>query len=273
MISLISALAAGNAIQLYLTPPSGAVEWRVLRKRTDDIVLADPAANVVYEGEDATIVDRLSLVNGTAYFYRVFYQIAGQWIGSPSRSVTPAASFTDLSCDVVDVLLNRIDAGMQVYVDRGQLRHSGGHIPVMLGTPEYENAPFPFVTIHVNSVSPDSRFIGDSLITDVIGSDGDIDDIDGWLQRYQIGIVAWTLNGDVRALLRKALFSIVQANFPVFASAGMSLVEATISDNDDMQGYPLPVYQAICSFSCVAQSSISIPYNTVTSTTAELVNM
>lgn len=271
-ISFIASVPVGNAVQLMLSPAAGAISWRVLRKRTDDIASQDdPAANVAYEGDDRVFIDRYALLNGTTYFYRAFYWDGAAWVASASRSVVVASTFGDLAVDVVDVVRERVDLGFQAYVERGFLVHDQGHIPVLLATPAFEEVVFPAVTVHVISDGASDRAVGEVMAPD-ISYPGAIGEESGWLSRYQLQVIAWCLNGDVRALLRKALKAIVQANFPVFESAGMSLVEAQFADADDMTSYQAPVYQAICTFTCVAPSVVEAQWAPVQSVEALLLN-
>lgn len=267
MISFLVSLAAGNATQIMLTPTAGAISWRVLRKRTDDISAQDdPAANLAYEGDDRMFIDAQALMNGTTYYYRAFYWDGAVWTASASRSVMVTSTFADLSVDVVDVVRERLDLGFRAYVERGLLVHDQGHFPVLLATPAFEDVEFPAITIHVLLDGQSDRFVGEVLSTtdygDAVGEET------GWLARWQLLIVAWCLNGDVRALMRKAMTAIVQANLPVFEAAGMSLVEAQFADTDDMTTYQVPMYQATCTFSCIAPSVVEAQYAPVRSAEA-----
>ncbi len=257
-ISFIAPVAAGNAVQILLSPPDGALQWRLLRKDADTIASADDAdAVLVMQGDDKFTIDSAGIANGTEYFYRAFYLIDDSWVASPSRSVTPAAQFADLSTDVIDIVRDRIDLGFAVYHLRGDFPHDGGHVPVLLATPAFEDAPFPLLTVHLASKAPAERFIGEIMGGDVLyADDEEIGSSEGWLSRYQIQIIGWCLNGDVRADMRKILSAVVIANLPVFESSGMSLVEATFADQDDMSTYQVPMYQATCMLSCIARDSV-----------------
>jgi len=258
MISYLASAAAGNAVQIFLSPPAGTRRWRLLRKRADTITAADdPGANVIHDGDDRMVFDRHALANDTEYFYRVFYLLAGQWIGAKSRAVTPKADFADLSVDVVSIVRERIDLGLATYVKRGLLRHKGGHIPVLFATPAFEDANFPIVTVHLTSNVPAERFVGESMGADVLADDEEhMEGIEGWLARIQILIVVWCPNGDVRSEMRKALGAIVMANLPVFEATEMSQVEPSFGDLDDMNTYPVPMYQATCTLTCLAPAAV-----------------
>lgn len=268
-ISFIAPVAAGNAVQLLISLPPQADKFRVLRKRSDTIdSVDDPGSNVVYEGDGRMVVDRLALMNGETYFYRPFFLVDGVWVAESSRQVVPVASFTDISTDAVDIVRDRIDAGLSVYVDRGALSHPSGHMPVLLSSPAFENAPFPMFTVHLISDDPCHTFVGGVVLPEVIGGDF-VDEVIGGLSRYTIAIIGWCLNGDERPLLRKALKSLVLANSEVFAAAGMSEVEPRFSDFDDMNTYPAAVYQTTCTLTCIAPSAITTPWAAVKEVFAE----
>lgn len=256
-ISFIASMAAGNAAQLLLAPPAGARRWRVLRKRADTISAADDAgSNVVYEGDDKFIVDRQALMNGTEYFYRVFYLVGPAWVASASRSVMPSLAFEDIATDVVDIVRERIDLGFAAYVEKKKLQHDTGHIPVLLATPAYDDAPWPIVTVHATH-SPAEFFVGEIMAPDTLyDSEDEAGQVEGRLARYDISIVIWSLNGDVRRAMRRALEAIVMANLPVFESTRMSQVSASFADIDDTQTYPAPMYQAVCTLSCIAPIAV-----------------
>lgn len=262
MISYLASVAAGNAVEALLKPPAGALRWKLLRKRTDDIAAADdPAANVILDSsEDKFVIDRYALANGTEYFYRVFYFNGTDWTGAPSRSVTPACALSEISTDVIEIVRERIDLGFTALVDRGDLQHESGHIPVLLATPEFDNAQWPLITVHMTNESQAERFVGEIFAPDAVGGIGDDDDgvysYDGQLTRYTLTIIVWCLNGDMRNQMRRYLGAVVRANLPVFESTQMSLVEASFADFDDVATYPAPVYQSTCTLSCVAPSVV-----------------
>ncbi|MCE3605741.1 hypothetical protein LXA47_19335 [Massilia sp. P8910] len=257
-ITFLAPVAAGNAVQIFLQPPAGTRRWRLLRKRTDTIAAADdPGANVVHDGDEKMVFDRRDLVNNTLYFYRTFYLIGPQWVATASRSVTPSAAYSDLAVDVLDVVRDRLDLGFATYVERGAIQHKQGHVPVLLATPMYEDAKFPLVTVHLLSDAPAERFVGELMGPDTsYEDDQEIGSSEGWLSRYQLMVIVWCGNGDLRTVMRKALKSIVQANLPVFESTQMSLVEASFADADDMNTYQAPMYQATCTISCIAPAAV-----------------
>lgn len=259
MITYLASLAAGNAVQVFLDPPDGAVRCRVLRKRADTIAAADDAsANVVFDGLERQFLDTTALVNGTEYFYRPFYLIDGAWVADAARAVTPAAAFSDLAPDSLDVVRERLDLGFACFVKAEALQTPQGHIPVLLATPTFENASFPFVSVHLQGQSPAERFVGEVLAPDYAVGIGDeqVASTEGWLARQQILIIVWSQNGDARNDLRKALNAIVMINLPVLEAAGLSLIEPSFSDVDDMNTYEVPMYQTTCTLTCLAPAVV-----------------
>lgn len=275
MISYLAPLPAGDAVELLLSPPAGARRWRVLRKRADSIAAADdPGSNVVFDGTDKFIIDRDPLlVNGTTYYYRAFYLTNAGWQGSDTRSVVPQATGLDLAVDAVDVVQARVEAGFNSYVQRGLLTHpSLDVIPVLFSAPDYEGAQFPLVTVNLTADSPAHRFVGESFGEDVayIGDDEEVDavgELQGYLSQQQIQIIVWSLNGDERKAMRKALKAIVLANLPMFAAAGMDLIEPQFGEVDDVTTYPRPMYQAICTVSCIAPAAVERRHSVITEAT------
>lgn len=267
-ISYIASLAAGNAVQVFLSPPAGATRWRLLRKRADTIAAADDAgANVVIDGDDKFVIDRNALMNGTQYFYRAFYLMGGQWVGAASRSVTPQAAFAEQETDVVDIVRDRTDLGFADFIARGVIQHPNNHVPVLLATPAYEDAIFPLVTVHLTAEAPAERFVGEMIGPDVSYEElGEVGATEGWLSRYQLLIIVWCSNGDVRTAMRKALKAIVMTNLPIFESTQMSLVEASFADIDDVTTYQAPMYQATCTLSCIAPTAVEIRHPVVSGT-------
>lgn len=258
MITTVYAPSVGNALRIYIRPTAGAVLWRLLRKTTDDFTGADDsAAFLVEEGTSKSILDTVNLFNGTRYFYRAYYLIGSDWIGSASASGVPVATFSDLSVDPLLMVRERLDLGLQVYVDRGALSHVSGRIPVMTASPLMEETPLPVVTVHLASDASSDRFIGDFVTPDTYSiSDGNWTSYEGWLSSVQLTIGVWVLNADERADLRKAIKAILMANMPVFAEGGLSQVDMQFSDVEDFTSYSAPVYEAICTFTCKAPSLV-----------------
>lgn len=259
MIYFVQSLDIGNAIRVLLRPPAGATEWRVLRKDTDTFSgPTDPSALLVYQGTETAVMDVAGLYNGMTVFYRAFYLVAGVWMASASASGQANATFTDLSADPLTVVRNRLDLGLQVYVNRGQLSHANGHIPVMTASPLMEETPLPVVTLHTASDSSQDRFIGDVVGGDWFNAaENEWESSEGWLSRWQLTIVGWSLNADERMTLRQAIKAVLMGNLAVFDAAGMVQVDIQMSDTEDFESYSAPVYMVTCNLTCMAPSIVT----------------
>lgn len=276
MISTLTVDPAGNAIQLWINPPVGATRWRLLRKPLTDFVgtlhQSDPDARLIYEGDSRFLIDHSDLTNGVPVWYRVDYLVpepgsasasatetqTENWRASESRSITPSTSYENAALDAIGIVRERIDLGLQTLVDRNLLQHPAQHVPTLLATPMLDDAVFPLVTVHLASMNQTDRFIGEVFAPDVEEVDGGLVASDGWLMRHQIAVVAWSTNGDTRAALRQALLAVVQANLGVFEDAGLAQIEVQCADVDDMQTYhPIPMYQTICTLTCVAPAVVT----------------
>lgn len=261
MISMVQPLAAGNAIRLFLTPPAGAVNWRVLKKPTDSFTTYDdPSAVLVFEGDDTVIVDAELLQNGATVCYRPFYFDGTVWTAGATALGTPAASYQENTTDVLSFMRDRIEAGLVVEVQRGNVLPDAGFIQVYTAPPSLErDLRFPLVTIHLESETSAERGLGE----DISGDEFDLagfawSESEGWLAQVQLTIVAWSLNSDERIELRKCIRRIIIANMPVLATRGIIQVNLTQQDVDAVNGeFGAPVYQVMSSFSCLAPVRVS----------------
>lgn len=259
MINLIQSLSVGNALRLFITPPASAVYWRVLR-RTQDLFTGpdDAGAVLVDEGNDNVLLDATGLVNGMPYFYRAYYWDGAAWSGSATVSATPVATYDDPSVDVLSTVRERVLDGLAIEVQRGHLKlpPNKAQIDVINALPMYDDSAFPVVTVHLESESPAVRSIGEELGEDE-ETDAGWEENEGWLARAMINIVGWSLNSDERIALRIALRRILVANLGVFNDLGLQQVEFDVMDNEDVQSYPAPVYQAMCRFTCLVAVSVT----------------
>lgn len=254
-ITSVVPLAVGNALRVFLQPPADAILWRILRKETNDIANeADPAARRIYEGDDKSALDSQVLVNGTTYYFRAFYWNGTVWSGTTSVSAVPAASYADASTDVLSVVRDRLDYGLQVEVARGVLIPESGGIVVLNAPPLWEEIRWPLVTVHLQS---EARFV--SGLGEMIDADdfdtlaGDWQGTEGWMAKVTLAICGWSQNPDERVELRKALRRIIVANLPVFDEHGIVNIDPQMQDMDSVSGeYPANVYQSLCTFTCVA---------------------
>jgi hypothetical protein len=255
MISFVVALPIGNALKVFLAPPTGALNWRILRNGTGVFAgEADPASFLAYEGDEQYLLDVTALQNGIAMYYCAFYWDGAAWTASNVVSATPNATYVDYSVDSLSLLRDRLAAGLAVEVARGTLRPATGAIPVLTAPPQYEDSRWPMVSVHLTSESPSLRVIGEQLLPDSFDeTTNEWTESEGWLSSVQIAVIGWTQNPDERIALRKALRRIVVGNMPVFDDAGMVQPEFSIQDVDAVSGeYPAPVYQAAGTFSCLA---------------------
>lgn len=257
MIYMVQPLSVGNALRLYLEPPVSAVRWKILRKGSDSFTgHDDPSAAVIYEGNERVVVDARYLQNEVMAFYRPYYTADGAtWTAGPTASGTPAATYEEQTSDVLTLLRERLEAGLQVEVQRGNLVNELGYIQVYTAAPSLErDLKFPLVTLHLESEDPGVRAIGESLGTDDFDSIGDgWTESDGWLSDVRISVIGWSLNADERIELRKAIRRIVVANLTVFANEGWQQVNLSLQDNDALGGeYSAPVFQVMGSFTCLA---------------------
>lgn len=250
---MIVPLAVGNALRVFLEPPDGALSWRVLRKAADTFTGQDDAnALLVYEGDDRSTLDTQSLQNGTLYYYRAYSWDGTAWTASATVTATPNATYQDCSTDVLSILRDRINLGLQVEIQRGTFTPVDGAIKVLVSTPIFEDTRWPMVSVHLLSEMPSERGLGELIEPDEF--DGtQWNEHEGWLADVQIAVIAWCLNPDERIELRKALRRIIVANLQVFDSFGIVKPAFNIQDVDAVEGqYPAPVFQAAGTFSCVA---------------------
>lgn len=259
MISFAEPLPIGNAVRVLLDPPGTAVKWRLLRKTTDDFSgQADANALVVYDGNsDKNIVDTATLTNGTPYFYREYDFDGTVWTAPASVSVTPATAYSFDGPDVLTVLRERLRSGLKAAVIAGTLNHATGAIPVYTAPPLEDEVKWPIVSVHLQRDSADGRGLGEMVVSDAFDSDAGLwGESEGWLSRYSLQIIGWSLNPDERITLRKVIKAVIQGNLSVFDAAGMVQIDFGQSDIEDFQSYNAPVYQTIGDFSCLAPAIV-----------------
>lgn len=257
-IKMIQALHVGNALRVLLSPSAGAVKWRLLRKKTNGFTGPDDAsANVIHEGTDRTILDDSFLTNGVTYYYALFSYDGTDWVADGISSGSPQAIFEDLGTDVLDIVRNRLDEGLQSLVKRNLLHHGKQKIQVLTAPPLYEDTIWPVVTVHCQGDASGDRGIGEFGGRDVFDADSwSWSSAEGWLSRWQLVIVSWCLNPDQRMILRRAIKTVLIGNLPVFDSYGMTQIDVSQADTEDLQSYSAPVYQTITNFTCEAPSIV-----------------
>jgi hypothetical protein len=260
MITNIIPAAVGNALKIFLAPPKSALAWIVLRNQSGTFAdQVDPDSVQLYSGNVLTyMVDAEGLANGALYYYCVFYFDGSIWTPSAVVSATPNATYTDQSVDVLSVVRDRLDSGLQNEISLGTLTPSTGVIAVLNAPPVFEETNWPVVTVHVTTDSSGDRAIGEITMPDVFDSIGGVwDESQGWLAQVQLTIVGWSKNPDERIALRKALRKIIIGNLEVFDNVGMIHIAFSQQDVDELAAYPAPVYQSMCSFSCEAPAGVA----------------
>ena len=123
MITMIQPLTAGNALRLFIQPPTGAVRWKVLRNGNGVFTGHDDASSIVaYDGADKVTLDTAFLQNEVMAFYKPFYTFDGAtWTPGAVASATPRGTYEDFSTDVMSQLRDRLEAGLLIEVQRGNL--------------------------------------------------------------------------------------------------------------------------------------------------------
>lgn len=254
----VEILPVGNALRLHFLPPAGAASLKLLRRSSGEFTGPDdPGALVVADlaplPEPCVIPDTNALVNGTAYLYRAYYD--GDADLYDDATATPQASYQDVGADVVSLLLERLRLGLAVEIARGVLRPKTGRIEVQNAPPLWDETPFPVVTLHLTQAAPETRALGEVIDEGVELSTAYLDG-EGMLDRVRVALVGWSLNPDERIALRRVVRRILNANLPVFEDAGILVPEWSQRDQDEMQAYNLPVYQAITEFSCLVVEGV-----------------
>lgn len=259
---MVQPIAAGNALRLILAPPPGARDWRVLRRAAGSFTGPDDSGAVVVADRLRLpdVLDAHGLTNGTAYSYAVYWRGEnGAWLaGAPSTATAvPVASFVGDTPDPQLLVRERIRLGLAVEVARSTLRPASGKIPVTLAPFALaENVTLPCVTVHVDSIGPAERFVGDMVAVPERRADGSWDDYgEGWLASVVLNVAATSLNLDERAALRIALARIVLANMPVWDDAGFRQVEFHQRDAESV-AENAPLYLSIGKFRCLAPVSV-----------------
>lgn len=276
MISSVVPLAVGNALRLFVQPPTTARLWRILRKETNDFTgEADPGARKVYEGTEKSVCDWEFLNNGTTYYYRAYYWNGTTWTASATASGAPAATYEDASTDVPSIVRDRLEVGLAAEVARTKLYPESGSVQVLNAPPAWEDILWPLVTVHLQS---ENRYVsGIGEMTEAGGFDeltSEWKETEGWYAKVTLAVIGWSQNPDERTELRKALRRIIVANLGIFDAAGMAEIDFQQQDMEALGGeFPANVYQSMGTFTCMAPvrvvTSKSVPVADVTSTIIE----
>lgn len=269
---MLSPLPIGNALKVFLAPPASAVLWRVLRTEgTSFVDENDASATVVYQGTQKYLVDAADLQNGVTYTYGAFFFDGTAWTPSPVVSGAPAAAYDDQSTDVLSVVRDRLQAGLDNEILRRTLFPQEGVIDVLNAPPAFEDTRWPVVTVHVTTDGSGDRAIGEEFTdTEFDPATGLWDETNGWLARVHLTVVGWSKNPDERIALRQALRRLVIGNLPVFDSYGMVQIDWQQTDEDVMSGYPVPVFQTVGSFTCMAPAVIRSTFGSVAGVSSQI---
>lgn len=271
MIAFAEPLAAGNAVRLHLQPPRGAVEWRVLRRPTDDFAGPDdPGAVRVgreYGPRPGSILDTERLLNGFEVVYRFYSRRTdGNWVDGGPRRATPAATYQGEGPDAAALLKERIALGLAEEIRRGALKPHDGRINVTtapFGHPDEKKLPA--VSVHLDTDRPAHRFLGEQVEAEAPTGIGDEAGrgSEGQFSRVAVNVVAVSLNNDERAALRRALKRIVLANMPVFDEAGLLQCEFAQTDDEELGANNAAVFRSLGSFACTAPAVVAWPVSIV----------
>jgi hypothetical protein len=258
MITLIQSMPIGNALRIFISPPAGAEHWRVLRRTADAFTGPDDAGAVeAHDGTDEVFLDVTALVNGTQYYYKAFWWNGAEYVdGGAAVAATPEATMEDASVDVLDLLRDRLKAGLAVEVAKNRLVHEHGSIECHSGPARYEDTVLPVVTIQLTEDKPTERSIGEQILPDKRVESGYLEH-EGWHSLVQIEVVGWSFNPEERNELRRALKRIVIGNLPIFEAAGCLRIEFTQRDTEDYESFNALVYQTWGTFQCLAPSLVS----------------
>lgn len=256
-IWFVEPLAAGNALRLHISPPAGTVSMRLLRNTTGAFSGPDDAgATLIWEGDGAAptaVLDALGMVNGSTYHYRLFYGDGATWADA---SGIPLATYQEQGADALLVLMQRLSAGLAVEVARGVIQPPSGSVLVQNSPPLWDATPMPVVTVHLQAATQAERGIGELLAPDLslveTWQEGE-----GFLLRNQITVIAWSMNPDERIALRRAISRILTANLPIFEELGLQVAEWSQRDQEDMQTYNAPIFQAVTEFSCLSALNVT----------------
>ena len=270
MITTIIPLPVGNGLRVFYKPADTAEYWRILRLTADAFAGPDDAnAVLVHEGTDRAPLDVADLINGTEYFYHVWYWDGAQWVDDGGASEIPAAILVDESVDAQVLVRSRLELGLAVEIAAGRLRHEKGRIRCLSAPPQKEGVHFPVVTVQLSQDAPGERFVGEQIAQDDPSSGG-YHDYEGWYSSVRLEIVGWSLNPDERITLRQALKKIVIGNLPVFADAGLMQIEFSQQDNEDYQSYGAPMYMTWGTFTCLAPTVTSAEVGEIVETITQI---
>ncbi len=261
MIALLQPLSVGNAVRVFLTPPSTALWSRLLRRTTPDFTGPDDdgAVMITDQGTQNIVLDTVGLTNGVPYYYALYSWDGAAFTGAPVASCTPAAIYQPGGPTPQQIVRDRLDLGLQAEVAAKRLSPAGGLVSVITAPFVLaDDATFPTVTVHMDSTDPGERFLGENLFGEVELSDGTIGASEGWMARWSITVLGVSLSSDERIALREAIRRVVLANLAVFDDAGMVQIALSQRDVEDTQSYgSTPLYMTYGTFTCLAPTFVT----------------
>jgi hypothetical protein len=269
-ITMVQPMAIGNALKIFLAPSASAVLWRVLRTVALPFVDEnDPNAWIVYQGNQERFrIDATGLMNGTPYSYCCFEYDGTSWTPSAVVTATPNATYDDQTTDVLTVVRDRLDVGLQVEVGRGTLTPQDGAIAVLNAPPEFDDTRWPVVTVQVVTDGSGDRAVGEAISLDELDPATDLFiDAEGWWAHVELAVIGWSKNPDERIALRKVLRRLVIGNLAVFDAAGLLQIGFNQTDVNEMSQSP-PIYASEGRFVCLAPAAVRSEVDQVTDVTS-----
>ncbi len=255
---IVRTLRPGAALCLSLQPPPAAIAMRVLRRWDDRFSGPDDAqAMVVAEGSPrASVVDWLGLANGVATYYQAYWWDGMQWlVPSPVGVGTPVAEVYAPRADVLDLVRERLEVGLNNLIAAGHLYYPRGALQVLSAPPQLEQVIFPVVAVQLEQSGSQEHYLGDFLGMERMPDSAWREQF-GWLNHTSIQIGAWSLNPDERRRLRLAMQEIIIANLDLFGRLGVHQVDYSSGDDEDFQSYNAPLYRVTGRMTCLAPTWI-----------------
>lgn len=270
-IALLRTLPIGNAVEVSLNVDGGVSHVTLLRKEAVSGFAghSDPNATIVLD-EDVPIysqvrlfpglLDTEGLTDGRLYYYRAYGYHAARavWLASDSQGITPEPTASLDGPDPLAVVRDRIRAAIRAEVVAGNLKPKSADIEVLTAPPQAERTAWPVVSVHVDNDQSTERGLGEFSGTDLWDSDAEVwREGEGWLSRWNLTIMGWSLNPDERISLRKAIKKAVMGNLPVFEHLGLLTPDLSLKDHEDFNTYGFPVYMVTGNFTCLAPAWLS----------------
>jgi hypothetical protein len=263
MIRMIEPYACGSAVGILLEPAANTQRWRLLRKESDSFSgEADAGAVLVAEDTDTGILPAVAdtgVLDGRTYYYALYEHDGSAWGDPDIRAGEPGYALSDQSADVYTLIRDGLRRGFASEVAAGTLHanRESGRIDVLNAPPQWERTRWPVVTLHLSQDASGERAIGEAIAGGPEPDDGAWQEAEGWLSRWNMKIMVWSLNPDERIVLRQAVKRLVIGLLPLLDAQGVVTPELTMEDVDQVSEFPAPVYGAVGSFTCLAPSVVT----------------